>query len=194
MSADSVIRAMPPLSETRRRIRSCKSSDQLDKSMPRSMDAMSSVQRVFVSVSLRQRLAEHGYQAVQRLGGDFLVLNERDADIALAGIAGVGAVAREIVTGNDAQAAVAPKVPGDRLITALPAHVEPEEEAAGRTLIAITVADDLIGKVEFRDVERAVVLDMGLVAVGRDGDLLRRHRHLRRRDVAQLDVAGEEPA
>src|SRR4051794_8760639 len=143
---------------------------------------------------LAPRLAEHGYQAVQRLGSDFLVLNERDADIALAGIAAVGAIAREIVTGNDAQAAVAPQVPGDRLITALPAHVEPEEEAAGRTLIAITVADDLIGEVELRDIERAVVLDMGLVAVGRDGDLLRRHRHLRRRDVAQLDVARQEPA
>ena len=31
---------------------------------------------------------------------------------------------------------------------------------------------------------------MGLVAIGRDRDLLRRHRHLRRRDVAQLDDSG----
>ena len=35
---------------------------------------------------------------------------------------------------------------------------------------------------------------MRFVAVGRDGDLLGRHRHLGRRDVAQLDVAAEEAA
>ena len=74
------------------------------------------------------------------------------------------------------------------------ADVEPEEEAAGRALVAVAVADDLIGEIEFRDVELAVLLDMGLVAIGRDRDLLRRHRHLRRRDVAQLDVAAEEAA
>ena len=83
---------------------------------------------------------------------------------------------------------------GDRLVAALRADVEPEEEAAGRTLVAVAVADDLVGEIELGDVELAVVLDMGLVAVGRDGDLLRRHRHLRRRDVAQLDVAAEEAA
>ena len=46
----------------------------------------------------------------------------------------------------------------------------------------------------FCRVEPAVLLDVGLVAVGRDRDLLRRHRHLRRGDVAQLEEAGEEAA
>ena len=96
--------------QTRRRIRSRRSSDQLDKSMPRSMDAMSSVQKSSSVAS--PRLAEHGDEAMQRLGGDLLVLHHRDADVALAGIAAVGAVAREIVAGNDAQAAVAPELQG----------------------------------------------------------------------------------
>ena len=72
--------------------------------------------------------------------------------------------------------------------------VEPQKEAAGRPPIAVAVADDLVGEIEFPRIEPAVVLDMRLVAVGGDGDPLRRHRHLRRRDVAQLEEAGEECA
>src|SRR4029077_16025570 len=152
------------------------------------------VQNVFESKAYAQVLAEHGDEAVQCLGGDLLVLNERDANVALAGVAAVRAVAREVVAGNDAKPAVAPEFHGCGLVTALLAHIEPEEEAAGRALVAVAAADDLVGKIELRDIELAVLLDVGFVAVSRDCDLLRRHRHLWRRDVAQLDVAAEEAA
>ena len=35
---------------------------------------------------------------------------------------------------------------------------------------------------------------MRLVAIGGDGDVLHRHRHLRRGDVAQFEIRGEEAA
>src|SRR5712672_281559 len=125
--------------------------------------------------SLRPVLAEHGNETVQRLGGDLLVLNECDANVALAGVAAVGAVAREVVAGNDAKPAVAPKFYGCGFVTAVLAHVEPEEEAAGRSLVAVAAADDLVGEIEFRNVELAVLLDVRFVAIGRDSDLLGRY-------------------
>ncbi len=123
-----------------------------------------------------------------------LVLHHGDADVANAGIAAVGLVAREIAAGHDAQARLAPEPQRGGLIAALRRDVEPEKEAAGRPPIAVAVADDLVGEIEFLRVEPAVLLDMRLVAVGGDRDPLRRHRHLRRRDVAQLEEAREECA
>src|SRR2546421_487181 len=93
-----------------------------------------------------------------------------DANVALAGVAAVGAVAREVVAGNDAKPAVAPEFHGCGFIAALLAHIEPEEEAAGRPLVAVAAADDLVGKIELRDIELAVLIDMRLVAVGRGSD------------------------
>src|SRR5581483_8640630 len=51
--------------------------------------------------------SQHLDQAMQRLGRDLLVLNQRDADVAFARIFSVGAVAREIMPRNDAQAPLA---------------------------------------------------------------------------------------
>jgi hypothetical protein len=66
--------------------------------------------------------------------------------------------------------------------------------------MAETVAEDLVGEIEFDPVEPAILLDMRFVAVGGDSDMLQRHRHLRRRNVAQfmkarekLGVAGAKP-
>ena len=72
--------------------------------------------------------------------------------------------------------------------------VEPEQEAAGRPPVAVAVAEDLVGEIELLRVERAALVDMRLVVIGGDRDALRRHRHLRRRHVAQLEEAGEELA
>src|SRR5436305_3135878 len=133
ISADSVIRATPPPSETRRRIRSRRSSDQPEKSMPWSMEAMLSVQSLspfFLEHDLvpipvptvrdhAPGSTKHLNEAMQRLGRDVLVLNERNADVAVAGIAAVSAVARKIMTGNDAQAALAPEFDGGRLVAAV---------------------------------------------------------------------------
>ena len=64
-------------------------------------------------------------------------------------------------------------------------HIEPEEEAAGWTLVAVAVADDLIGEIEFGAVERAVFLHVRLVVIGRNRHFLRRHRS----ELAGLPVA-----
>ena len=74
------------------------------------------------------------------------------------------------------------------------ADIEPEEKAAGRTLVAVAVADDLVGEIEFRAIELAVLFDMRFVVIGRDRDVLQRHRHLRRGDVAQLEKAARGSA
>src|SRR6267154_4085324 len=71
-------------------------------------------------------------------------------------------------------------------------YVEPDAEAAGGTVIAIAIAEDLVGEIEFDAVEPAVLLDMRLVAVGGDRYLLQRHRHLRGGDIAQFVKGGEE--
>ena len=137
---------------------------------------------------------KHRDEAMQRLGGDLLVLHHGDADIVRAGIAAVGLLAREIAAGHDAHAGLAPQRERRRFAAALRGDIEPEEEAARGTAIAVAVADDLIGEIEFLPIEAAVFLDMRLVAVGGDGDVLRRHRHLRRGDVAQFEIGREEAA
>src|SRR5262249_39908267 len=70
--------------------------------------------------------------------------------------------------------------------------VEPEKEAAGRPPVAVPVSNDLIGEIEFFPVEVAICLDVNLVAVSRDGDLLRRNRHLRGRDGTQFEELRHE--
>src|SRR6516164_355805 len=111
---------------------------------------------------------------MQGLGGDLLVLHHSDTNIVRARIAAVGLLARQITAGHDAHAGLAPERQRRRFATALRGNVEPQKEAAGGTPIAITIADNLIGEVELRPIETAIVLDMCLVVVSRDGDALRR--------------------
>src|SRR5215470_7652494 len=73
-------------------------------------------------------------------------------------------------------------------------HVKPEQETAGGPVIAVTAAENLIGEIELQRIEPAVFLDMGLVRIGSDRDPLRRQRHLRGGDVAQLQKRAEEVA
>src|SRR5262249_42210697 len=87
---------------------------------------------------------------------------------------------------------LAPERQRRRFATALRGNVEPQKEAAGGTPIAVTIADNLIGEIELRPIATAIVLDMCLVVVSRDGDALCRHRHLRRRDVAQVKIRRKE--
>src|SRR5579864_8989833 len=97
--------------------------------------------------------SEHLDQAMQRLGGDLFVLHHGDADVVFARIAAVGLLAGEIAAGYDAQPGLAPQRDRCGLAAALRRHVEPEKEAAGRPAITVTVADDLIGEVEFLPVQ-----------------------------------------
>ena len=97
ISAASAISAMPPHSHSLRRIALRMSSDQSQASrVVRSVAVVmceSSWVRCHRSVS-NHGSAQHGDDAMQRLGRGLLVLNECDADVAVAGIAAVGAVAR----------------------------------------------------------------------------------------------------
>src|SRR5262249_35756552 len=71
-------------------------------------------------------------------------------------------------------------------------HVEPEEKSAVRTPISVPLADDLVSKIVFLRIESSIFFDMRFIAICGDRDALRRHWHLRRRDVAQFQKAREE--
>ena len=131
---------------------------------------------------------------MQRLRRGRLVLNHGDADVVRAGIAAVGLFAREITAGHDAHAGLLPQPLGHDLAAAVFRHVEPKKKSAGRTLVAVAVADDLIGEIELGRIELAVFPHMRLIAIGGDGDMLRRARHLRRRDIAQLEKGRQKAA
>ncbi len=129
---------------------------------------------------------------MQRLRRRGLVLHHGDADVVRAGIGAIGLIAREIAPGHHAHAGLSPQLLGHGFAAAMSGNVEPEKEAARRPLVAVAVADDLVGEIELCIVEPAVLFDVAFVAIGGDRDVLRRHRHLRRRDVAQFEKGGEE--
>src|SRR5581483_6824769 len=89
-------------------------------------------------------------------------------------------------------AGVAIKFYRRRLIAASLADIEPDAEAAGRPLVAVAIAENLIGEIELDAIELAVLFDMNFVAVGGGRDMLQRHRNLRSGDIAQLMEGGEE--
>jgi hypothetical protein len=80
----------------------------------------------------RFMLTKHPDQPMQRLGGDFVILNHGDADIVAAGIAAVVLLAGEITARHNAQARLAPQLQRRRFAAALRRYVEPQEKAAGR--------------------------------------------------------------
>src|SRR6266567_8588069 len=107
---------------------------------------------------------------MQRLGGDIAILNHRDADIAIARIKAIRLRPRGVIAREYAQSRFLPELERHGFAAALRRHVEPEKEAAGRTLVAITVADDLIGEIELGPIERAVLLHVRFITIGRDRD------------------------
>src|SRR6266446_6734269 len=91
--------------------------------------------------------AQHRDETVKRLRGCLLILHHRDADVAASGIRSVGLLAREIAAGHHAQPRLTPKPQRHGLVAAQARHVEPEEKSAFRTPVAVTLADDLVGKI-----------------------------------------------
>ncbi|MGY4484002.1 hypothetical protein ACVWWR_003193 [Bradyrhizobium sp. LM3.2] len=71
-------------------------------------------------------------------------------------------------------------------------RVEPDAEAGIGPAIIVTIADDLVGEIELDPVKPAILLDMRLVAVSNCRDMLERNRHLRCRNVAQLEEHADE--
>src|ERR1700676_73021 len=118
------------------------------------------------------RLIQNFDQPVQRLGRCFAVRYQRQADVAGAGVRAVGLPPRQITSGHHAHAAVFVEVHRRRLVAAARRYIEPDAEAAGRPAIAVAIAENLIGEIELDPVEPPVLLDMSLVAIGRDRDML----------------------
>src|SRR5262249_37852961 len=174
------MRARPPSSRRRRRNASRKESGRKFRpSKPRSIAAM-----VFSP--------QHRDETMKRLRGRLVVLPHGEADVAETGIRSVGLFARQIAARHHAKTRLAPEAQRHGLIAALRRNVEPEKESTRGTSIAVALADDLIGEIVFLRIEAAIFLHMPFIAIGGDRNALRRHRHLWRRNVAQLQKPGEE--
>src|SRR3954464_5427388 len=115
---------------------------------------------------------ERLHQPVQGFGYGFTVLHQRQPDIAVAGIAAVGLLPRQVAARQHTHAGLLVKFHRHGLVAAKCGYVEPDAKTAGRAVVAIAVAEDLVGQIEFHAVQPAVLLDMRLVAVGGDRDLL----------------------
>ena len=114
----------------------------------------------------------------------------RDADVAGAGIAAVGLRrAPDSCRGSRARPPPARASPSTASSPPCAETSSQRQKPPAGPPIAVAVAEDLVGEIEFLRVEPAVFLDMRLVAIGGDRDMLQRHRHLRRGDVAQFEEA-----
>ena len=111
---------------------------------------------------------------MQCFTGGCRVLHHGDADIIGARVRAVGLLARQIAARHDAHAGFRPQALGHDFAAAEFRHVEPEEKSAGRPLVAVAVADDLVGEIELGVVQLAILFDMRLVVIGGDGDVLRK--------------------
>src|SRR6202043_3752662 len=110
--------------------------------------------------------------AMQRLSRGLCVMHHGDPDEVRTGIAPVVLVAGGVASGQDFYAGLAPQPCGRRLAAAMSGYVEPEEKPSGGAPIAVAVADDVVGEIEFLPVEFAVGFDVAFVAISRDRDLL----------------------
>ncbi len=83
-----------------------------------------------------------------------VVMHHGDADIVAPGLmpSGVGA-ARHIRPAKRASPASRHSRSARLHAAALRRDIEPQEEAAGRALVAVAVADDLVGEIEFLRIE-----------------------------------------
>src|SRR5215510_1270216 len=137
---DSAIRPRPTSSRTRRVSASRIDGGRwLTRGMTRSIAAM---------LVGALRLIQSFDQPMQRLGRRFGVRYQRKPDVAGAGIAAVVLRPRQIASGDHAHAGIAIKPHARRLVAATVGDVEPDAEAAGRTMVAIAVAKDLVGEIE----------------------------------------------
>src|SRR5438270_13888873 len=90
---------------------------------------------------------------MQRLRGGVVIVYHGDPYETFARIAAVGLRLRQVTARNHAQARLPPQMHGGGLVAALRRYVEPQKEAAGRSSIAVAVADHLIGQIELAAVE-----------------------------------------
>ena len=64
-------------------------------------------------------------------------------------------ICRQVATTMGLTASFLPKPLGDDLAAAVCGDIEPEKESAGRTLVSVAVADDLVGEIELGGIEFA---------------------------------------
>jgi hypothetical protein len=99
---------------------------------------------------------------------------------------------RQITSRHHAHAAIPEKFHRGGFVAAMCGNIKPDAEAAGWPPVAETIAENLVGEIELDPVEPAVLIDMGFVAISCHRNMLQRHRHLRRRDIAQFVEAREK--
>ena len=109
---------------------------------------------------------------MQRLSRCFTVRYQRQADVTGPWVGPVELRSRKIASGHHAHARVLVEFDRRRLVAAVLRYVEPNTKAPGGPPIPITIAEDLVGEIEFDPVQPAVLLDMRLVAIGNGRDML----------------------
>src|SRR5579859_2777155 len=151
--------------------------------------------RVLSSVAVRLAMAiftggspsEHASSqylrhSFERLGQRRIIMDERHPEEAVAGIAAVGIGHADIAARQGLDRGFLPQAPGSRLAVA---DLQPQEETALGPIETVAAAQDPFGDVDLRAVERAVGLDVALVAPECRGAGLDRHRHLRGAEAAE---------
>src|SRR6185312_13889940 len=134
--------------------------------------------------------SENAQHAAHARGDRVVVMDQRDADIALPGILPAWIGAGGVSAGQRAQGGVAPQRQRGFLAVA---DIEPEKKTAFRAEETEPAREHRFRDVEFPAIERAVGLDMALLAPQRDARLLYRQRHLRAGIGAQMREALDQP-
>src|SRR5579884_54856 len=110
-------------------------------------------------------------------------MDDREPDVTVARVDPAIRRACGVAARQYANRRLAPQPQRRRLAVA---DLQPQEEPALRPVEAVAAAEHRLGEVEFAAVERAVLLDMRLVAPQRRGRRLDRQRHLAPAIAAQM--------
>src|SRR4051794_3144900 len=102
---------------------------------------------------------------MQGLGRCFAVRHQSETDVTGAGIAAIELGPSQIAAGDDAPAPVPKKFHGCPPVAAALRDTQPDAEAAGGPPIAIAIAEDLVGEIEFDPIQPPIFLDMRFIAV-----------------------------
>src|SRR5581483_10253841 len=93
---------------------------------------------------------------MQCLGRSCLVLHHGHTDIVGAGVAAVALLTCEIASGYHPHAPFGPQLLCRDLAAALPGDIQPQEETAGGSFIAVAVTDNPVGEIKFFRIELPV--------------------------------------
>ena len=121
-------------------------------------------------ISVRGVLQSRGTLVAMIQGPDnrTYIVHQGDTDVLLSRINSAGVRLRQIGTWDNLHTAAFPKSYGRGQRTAKMAHIEPQEEAASRALVAETRAQNLVANVEFGPIGLPYDADVLLLAPNGD--------------------------